>query len=67
MINWWPISLLNFDLKIISKSLAPRGVKKVLSNLNDARQAAYHHVNERFIGETGHLINDVIKPVICKK
>ena len=43
------------------------GVKKVLSNLNDARQTAYHHVNERFIGETGRLIDDVIKPVICKK
>ena len=38
--NWRPISLLNFDLKIISKSLATR-VKKVLSNLIDARQTAY--------------------------
>ena len=41
------ITLLNFDLKIISKSLANR-VKRV-------------SVNERFIGESGCLIVDVIK------
>ena len=41
-----------------SKSLAAR-VKKVLSNLIDARQTAY--VNERFIGESCRLIDDVIK------
>ena len=56
--NWRPISLLNFDLKTISKSLATR-VKKVLSNLIDAKQTAY--VNERFIDESSHLIDDVIK------
>ena len=50
--------MLNFDLKMISKSLATR-VRKVLSNLIDSRQTAY--VNERFIGESGRLIDDVIK------
>ena len=43
---------------MISKSLATR-VRKVLSNLVDSRQTAY--VNERFIGESGRLIDDVIK------
>ena len=43
---------------MISKSLATR-VRKVLSNLIDSRQTAY--VNERFIGESGRLIDDVIK------
>ena len=56
--NWRPISLLNSDLKMISKSLVTR-VEKVLSNLIDARQTAY--VDERFIGESGRLIDDVIK------
>ena len=56
--NWKPISLLNFDLKIISKSFATR-VNKVLSNLIDARQTPY--VNKRSIGESGRLIDDVIK------
>ena len=58
--NWRPISLSNFDLKMISKSVATR-VKKVLSNLIDARQTAY--VNERFIGESDSLT----KSVICKR
>ena len=50
--------MLNSDLKMISKSLATR-VRKVLSNLIDTRQTAY--VNERFIGESGCLIDDVIR------
>ena len=50
--------MLNFDLKIILKSLATR-VKKVLSNLIDARQTTY--INERFIGAKNRLIDDVIK------
>ena len=52
--------MLNFDLKMISKSLATR-VKKVLSNLIDARQTAY--VNKRFIGESDR-VDDVIDDVI---
>ena len=43
---------------MISKSLATR-VRKVISNLIDSRQTAY--VNERFIGESGRSIDDVIK------
>ena len=56
--NWRPISLPNFDLKIISKSLATR-VKNVLSYPIDPKQTAY--VYERFISETGRLIDDVVK------
>ena len=56
--NWRPISLLNFDFKMISKSLAT-SVRKVLSNLINSRQAAY--VNERFIGESDRPIDNVIK------
>ena len=56
--NWRPISLLNFDLKMISKSLATR-VRKILSNLIDSSETVY--ANERFIGESGRLIDDVIK------
>ena len=49
---------------MISKSLATR-VKKVLSNLIDARQTAY--VNKRFIGESDRLIDDVIKECDIEK
>ena len=56
--NWRPILLINFDLKIISKSWASR-LKNVLGKLIDARQTAY--VNERFIGESSCLIDDVLK------
>ena len=45
---------------MISKSLATR-VKKVLSNLIDARQTAY--VNKRFIEESDR-VDDVIDDVI---
>ena len=56
--HWRPVLLLNFDLKIISKSLATK-LKNVLGKLIDARQTAY--VNEKFIGESGRLIDDVLK------
>ena len=55
---WRPISLLNVDYKIISKALASR-VKKVLPNLTSPQQTAY--VENRFIGESGRLIADIIE------
>ena len=56
--NWTPISLLNFDQKIISKALAA-GLQKVLPSLIDPRQTAF--VNGRFINESGRLISDIIE------
>ena len=53
----------NFDLKLI-KSLATT-VKNLFSNLIDSRQTAY--VNERFIGESSRLLNDVIKACDIQK
>ena len=55
--NWRPNSLLNFDLRTISKSLATR-LKNILGKLIDDRQTAY--VNEGFIGESGRLTDDVL-------
>ena len=51
--NWRPISLLNADLKIISKALSEK-LKKVLSDLISSQQSAY--VKSRNIGESGRLI-----------
>ena len=58
--NCRPVSLLNFNSKMISKSLAT-SLKNFFSNLTDTRQTTY--VNKIFIGESGRLIDDVIK--IC--
>ena len=55
--NWRPISLLNVDLKIISKALSER-LKKVLPLLISPSQTAY--VKNRFIGESGRLISDIL-------
>ena len=56
--NWRPISLLNVDLKIISKALSEK-LKKVLPDLISSQQTAY--VKNRHIGERGRLISDVIE------
>ena len=56
--NWGTISLLNVDYKMISQALASR-LKKVLPNLTSPQQTAY--VENRFIGERGRLIADIIE------
>ena len=56
--NWRPISLINFDTKILSKTLAER-LKKTLPSLIKPDQTAY--VSNRFLGESVRLISDILE------
>ena len=56
--NWRPISLLNIDVKILTKALATK-LKKVLNSIVGINQTAY--VEGRFIGEATRLISDVLE------
>ena len=55
--NWRPISLINFDIKLLTKCLAKR-LKEVLPTLIESDQTAY--VKNRFIGESIRLISDIL-------
>ena len=56
--NWRPISILNVDYKIIAKALATR-LKETLPKPISFQQTAY--VKNRFIGEGGRLISDILE------
>ena len=56
--NWRSISLLNTDVKILSKILAFR-IKKILPNVIHHNQSAY--VEGRYIGETIRKIYDIME------
>ena len=56
--NWWPVSLLNVDSKIISKAVSEK-LKQVLPDLIFSQQTAY--VKNRNIGESENLISDEIE------
>ena len=56
--NWRPISLINVDAKVASKSLALR-VRKVLNSLIHSDQTAY--LKDRYIGESVRLISDILE------
>jgi hypothetical protein len=56
--NWRPISLLNTDYKILTKTLASR-LKKVLPDVINEDQVAY--LKERFIGQNIRTIIDVME------
>ena len=58
--NWRPISLLNIDMKIISKVFSTR-IKCVLPDLISANQTVY--VQNRFISESERLILDILEIV----
>ena len=54
--NWRPISLLNVDLRVVSKAFAAR-LKTVLSSLFSTQHTAY--VAKRFFVKSGRLISDI--------
>ena len=56
--NWRPISLLNVDLKILSKAPADR-IKMYLPFLISSNQTAC--VEGRFISEGGRLFSDILQ------
>jgi hypothetical protein len=56
--NWRPISLLNTDYKILTKTLATR-LKKVLPDVINDDQVAY--LKDRFIGQNIRTIIDVME------
>lgn len=55
--NWRPLSLLNFDYKLLAKVIAER-MKKYLQKLIDPDQTGY--IENRYIGENLRLIADTI-------
>ena len=62
MKNWRPLSLLNVDTKIISKTFAAK-LKPILPSIISSNQTAYEE--SRCIGESGRLISDIIE--VCGK
>ena len=56
--NWRPISLINFDTKLLSKALAER-LKSVLPTIIQNDQTAY--VNNRLLGESVRHFSDVLE------
>ena len=56
--NWRPISLLNVDVKLISKVLSNR-IKNLLPNLISNNQNAY--VANRFLSKGSRLISDILE------
>ena len=56
--NWRPISLINYDAKLLSKTLAER-LKLVLPSIIKNDQTAY--VKNRFLGESVRLISDILE------
>ena len=56
--NWRPISLLNVDYKIMTKSLSKR-MEKVIEKIIHQNQSGF--IKERFIGEVIRFLEDLIE------
>ena len=61
--NWRPITLLNFDYKLATKTIANR-IKAVLPNIISNDQSGF--IKGRFIGENIRLIDSAIKYTASK-
>ena len=57
--NWRPSSLLNVDIKILSKEVLAEKLKVGLPRLISVQRTVY--VQNRNIGETGRLISDIME------
>ena len=62
--NWRPITLLNIDYKIASKTLAKR-IETVLPKLVYSDQTGF--MKARYIGENIRLINDVMEYTLSER
>ena len=56
--NWRPISLINYDAKLLSKALAER-LKLAIPSIIKNDQTAY--VKNRFLGGSVRLISDILE------
>ena len=56
--NWRPVSLINVDYKILTKTLALR-TKEIIPNIIHANQSGF--VKGRYIGENIRLIQDIME------
>jgi len=57
--NWRPISLVNVDVKIMSKAIATR-IKNVLRNIIHHNQTGFYRRSPRYIGERVRSIFDIM-------
>ena len=57
LVNWRPMSLLNFDYKLLTKVLA-NGVKKVVPSIISSNQTAY--VRDRSVTDSVRSVQDII-------
>ena len=62
--NWRPISLLNVDYKIATKSISNR-IEKILPSIINLNQTGY--VKSRYIGENIRLISDIMEHTVHQK
>jgi len=62
--SWCPIPLLNFDYKILAKTIAKR-IEPFLPKLNHSDQIGF--IKDRYIGQNIRLLSDLMEYIDAKK